>query len=110
MTLSSTTCGTLWQYEQILRNEQNPAHSGHPVQQDVWHFMAVSSSQKQDDCATREEKPAHTDRPAQQDAWHLMAVSISQEQDDCATEETSATMASLLSESQKCTCEHVLES
>ena len=40
--------------EQILRHEQNPAHSGRPTQQDVWHLMAVSSSQEQDDCAAKE--------------------------------------------------------
>ena len=40
--------------EQILRHEQNQAHSGHPAQQDVWPLMAVSSSQEQDDCATKE--------------------------------------------------------
>ena len=40
--------------EQILHHEQNPAHSGLPAQQDVWHLMAASSLQEQDDCATKE--------------------------------------------------------
>ena len=40
--------------EQILCLEQNQAHSRCPAQQDVWHPIAVSSSQEQDDCATKE--------------------------------------------------------
>ena len=40
--------------EQILCHEQSQAHSGRPAQQDVWHLMAVSRSQEQDDCTTKE--------------------------------------------------------
>ena len=40
--------------EQIPRHEQNQANSGHPAQQDVWHLIAVSSSQEQDDFPTKE--------------------------------------------------------
>ena len=47
--------GGLWAVpEQILRHAQNQAYSERPAQQDVWHLMAVSSSQEQDACATKE--------------------------------------------------------
>ena len=47
--------GGLWAVpEQILRHEQNQAHSERPVQQEVWQLTAVSSSQEQDVCTTKE--------------------------------------------------------
>ena len=45
--------GSSWEATAPWR-EQNPAHSGPPVQQDVWHLVAVSSSQEQDHCATKD--------------------------------------------------------
>ena len=55
--------GSIWA-DTVPRRKQNPAHSGRPVQQDAWHLMAVSSSQEQDDCATKRE-PCHSGEPSQ---------------------------------------------
>ena len=103
--------------EQLLLHEESKAQ-----QQDVWHLVAVSSSQEQDGCTTNDvhatvaspqgcpiQQDARHQQAAgeqlllheesktqQQDVWHLVAVSTSQEQDDCTTKDVHATVASLL--------------
>ena len=70
----------------------DPSPLGRPVQQDMWHQLAVTEQLLRHE----ESKTQPTvGRPAQQDVCQLVAVSSSQEQDACATKETRATVASL---------------